>query len=119
MLNRCTFIGRLTSDGTLRYTPSGVATYSFTIAVDRNFKNSNGERDTDFIQVIAYRQLAELGANFLSKGKLCCVDGRLQIRSYEKDGVKHWVSEIIADTIQFLSPKDNSYGTESDESTPF
>jgi single-strand DNA-binding protein len=119
MLNRVILIGRLTRDPELRYTQGGTPVTRFTIAVDRNFKNSNGERDTDFIQVIAYRQLAELGANFLSKGKLCCVDGRLQIRSYEKDGVKHWVSEIIADTIQFLSPKDNSYGTESDESTPF
>lgn len=108
MLNRVVLIGRLTKDPELRYTPSGVAVATFTLAVDRNFKNSNGERDTDFIPCVVYRQLAELCANFLSKGKLASVDGRLQVRSFEgQDGQRRWVTEIIAENVQFLSPKEN------------
>lgn len=108
MLNRVVLIGRLTKDPELRYTPSGVAVATFTLAVDRNFKNSNGERDTDFIPCVVYRQLAELCANYLSKGKLASVDGRLQIRSFEgQDGQRRWVTEVIAENVQFLSPKEN------------
>jgi single-strand DNA-binding protein len=71
-------------------------------------KNSNGERDTDFIPCVVYRQLAELCANFLSKGKLASVDGRLQVRSFEgQDGQRRWVTEVIAENVQFLSPKEN------------
>jgi single-strand DNA-binding protein len=108
MLNRVVLIGRLTKDPELRYTPSGVAVATFTLAVDRNFKNSNGERDTDFIPCVVYRQLAELCANYLSKGRLASVDGRLQVRSFEgQDGQRRWVTEVIAENVQFLSPKDN------------
>ncbi|HVJ49134.1 single-stranded DNA-binding protein [Desulfitobacterium sp.] len=108
MLNRVVLIGRLTKDPELRYTPSGVAVATFTLAVDRNFKNSNGERETDFVPCVVYRQLAELCANFLSKGKLASADGRLQIRSYEgQDGQRRWVTEVIAENVQFLSPKEN------------
>lgn len=108
MLNRVVLIGRLTKDPELRYTPSGVAVCSFTLAVDRNFKNSNGEKEADFIPCVVYRQLAEITANALSKGKLAAVDGRLQIRSYEKDGQRHWVTEVIAENVRFLSPKDSN-----------
>lgn len=120
MLNRVVLIGRLTKDPELRYTPSGVAVATFTLAVDRNFKNANGERDTDFIPCVVYRQLAELCANYLSKGRLASVDGRLQIRSYDaQDGQRRWVTEVIAENVQFLSPKDNGgsgTGTSSNNS---
>lgn len=107
MLNRVVLIGRLTKDPELRYTPSGVAVASFTLAVDRTFKNSNGEREADFIPCVVYRQLAELCANYLSKGKLAAVDGRLQIRSFDgQDGQRRWVTEVIAENVRFLSPKE-------------
>lgn len=106
MLNRVVLIGRLTKDPELRYTPSGIAVTTFTLAVDRNFKNANGERDTDFIPCIVYRQQAESCAEYLAKGKMASVDGRIQVRSFEgQDGQRRWVTEIIADNVQFLSPK--------------
>lgn len=107
MLNRVVLIGRLTRDPELRYTPNGVAVASFTLAVDRNFKNAQGERETDFIPCVVYRQLAELCANYLAKGKLAAVDGRMQVRSYDgQDGQKRWVTEVIGENVRFLSPKD-------------
>lgn len=108
MLNRVCIIGRLTKDPDLKYSQSGTAIANFTLAVDRNFKNSQGERETDFIPCVVYRQLAESCANYLSKGKMASVDGRLQVRSFEgKDGQRRWVTEVIAENVQFLSPKDN------------
>jgi single-strand DNA-binding protein len=107
MLNRVVLIGRLTKDPELRYTPSGVAVASFTLAVDRNFKNANGEREADFIPCVVYRQLAELCANYLAKGRIAAVDGRLQIRSYDaQDGQRRWVTEVVAENVRFLSPKE-------------
>jgi len=106
MLNRVVLIGRLTRDPELRYTANGVAVVSFTLAVDRGFKTAGGERETDFIPVVAWRGLAENCANYLSQGKLAAVDGKLQIRSYEaKDGTRRTVAEVIADDVRFLSPK--------------
>ena len=111
MLNRVILIGRLTRDPELRYTPSGVAVASFSLAVDRNFKNAQGEREVDFINIVVWRQLGENCANYLSKGKLAAVDGRLQIRSYDaKDGTKRTVAEVIAEDVRFLSPRDSSEG---------
>lgn len=107
MLNRVVLIGRLTADPSLRYTPNSVAVCSFTLAVERNFKNAQGEKETDFFNCAVYKQLAELCANYLAKGKLASIDGRIQIRTYnDKDGQKHWVTEIIGENVQFLSPKD-------------
>lgn len=127
MLNRIVLIGRLTKDSDLKYTPNGVAVCNFTLAVDRTFKNANGEREADFINCVVYRQLAELCANYLSKGKIAAVDGRLQIRSYDgQDGQKRWVTEVIGEKVRFLSPKDhapdiNDVGTEIslDSDIPF
>lgn len=117
LLNRVVLIGRLTKDPELRYTPNGVAVTNFTLAVDRNFKNAQGEKETDFFTVATYKQLAELCANYLAKGKMASVDGRIQIRTYnDKDGQKHWVTEIIGENVQFLSPKDG--GGEGAESRP-
>lgn len=118
MLNRVVLIGRLTKDPELRYTPSGIAVASFTLAVDRAFKNSNGEREVDFIPCVVYRQLAELCSNYLAKGKLAAVDGRLQIRSYDgQDGQRRWVTEVIAENVRFLSPKDGQAGAAAHTST--
>lgn len=125
MLNRVVLIGRLTKDPELRYTPNGVAVTSFALAVDRNFKSAQGERETDFINIVVWRQLAENCANFLAKGKLAAVDGRLQIRSYEgQDGQKRTMAEVIAENVRFLSPKEDDarqmnmtgqrYGNEED-----
>lgn len=109
MLNRVVLIGRLTKDPELRYTPSGVAVASFTLAVDRNYKNAKGEREADFIPCVVYRQLAELCANYLAKGRIAAVDGRLQIRTYDgQDGQRRWVTEVVGENVRFLSPKDNN-----------
>jgi single-strand DNA-binding protein len=109
MLNRIVLIGRLTKDPELRYTPSGVAVAQFTLAVDRSFKTKDGQRETDFITIVVYRQQAENCAQYLSKGKLAAVDGRLQIRTYDDNsGQRRWVTEVVADTVRFLSPRDGT-----------
>lgn len=111
MLNRVVLIGRLTKDPELRYTPNGVAVASFTLAVDRNYKNNQGEKETDFIPCVVFRQLAELCANYLAKGKLAAVDGRIQVRSFDgQDGQKRWVTEVLGENVRFLSPKDSNSG---------
>jgi single-strand DNA-binding protein len=108
MLNRVCLIGRLTKEPELRYTPNGVAVSNFTLAVDRNFKNAQGVRETDFLPCVAYRQLAELVANYLDKGRLASVEGRIQVRSYNaQDGSKRWVTEIICENVFFLDHKKN------------
>ena len=94
----------------MRYTPSGVGVTTFSLAVDRDFKNAQGEKETDFINIVVWRQLAELCANYLSKGKLAAVEGRMQNSNYEKDGVKHYRTEVVADNVQFLSPKEHGSG---------
>lgn len=118
MLNRVVLIGRLTKDPELRYTPSGVAVASFTLAVDRNFKNANGEREADFIPCVVYRQLAELCANYLAKGRVAAVDGRLQIRTYDtQDGQRRWVTEVVAENVRFLSPREGGNSGHSSSSS--
>lgn len=110
MINNVTLVGRLTKDPELRYTPNGVAVCRFTLAVNRTFNNSNGERDADFIQVVLWRKAAENAANFLKKGSLAGVTGRLQTGSYEgQDNKRVYTTEVIGDSIQFLEPRgDNS-----------
>jgi len=109
-MNRACLVGRLTKSPELRYTPNGKATCDFTLAVDRKFKNAQGEKETDFLncKVPPYKdKLAELCANYLSKGKLAAIEGQIQVRTYtDNDGKKHWVTEIIAEDVTFLSPKD-------------
>lgn len=103
MLNRVILIGRLTRDPELRYTPAGVAVTQFTIAVDRPFSGNNGEREADFIPVVTWRQLAETCANYLRKGRLTAVEGRIQVRNYENnEGKRVYVTEVIADNVRFL-----------------
>lgn len=113
MLNRVILIGRTTTDGELKYTPSGVAVYNVTLAVDRPFmKNGNKETDfipVDFIPVVVWRQLAETCANYLRKGRLTAVEGRIQVRNYENnEGKRVYVTEVIADNVRFLESNRDS-----------
>ncbi|WP_139990858.1 MULTISPECIES: single-stranded DNA-binding protein [Paenibacillus] len=114
MLNRVILIGRLTRDPELRYTPAGVAVTQFTLAVDRPFTSGGqGEREADFIPVVTWRQLAETCANYLRKGRLTAVEGRIQVRNYENnEGKRVYVTEVIADNVRFLeSNKDGGGGS--------
>src|SRR5690606_1907883 len=103
MLTKAIIIGRLTKDPELKHTQSGVAVTNFTVAVDRNFKNAQGEYDTDFIPVVVWRQQAEHCCKYLGKGRLVAVAGRIQVRNYDdKDGIRRYITEIVADEVQFL-----------------
>lgn len=103
MLNRVILIGRLTRDPELRYTPAGVAVTQFTLAVDRPFSSNQGQREADFIPVVTWRQLAETCANYLRKGRLAAVEGRIQVRNYDNnEGRRVYVTEVIADNVRFL-----------------
>ncbi|GIN21963.1 MAG TPA: single-stranded DNA-binding protein [Bacillus bacterium] len=106
MMNRVVLVGRLTKDPDLRYTPNGVPVANFTLAVNRTFTNQQGEREADFINCVVWRRPAENVANFLKKGSLAGVDGRLQTRSYDdQDGKRVYVTEVVADSVQFLEPR--------------
>jgi single-strand DNA-binding protein len=102
-------IGNLTRDPELTETPSGVSVCRFSIAVSRDFTNSDGERETDFFNIVVWRGRAENCGKYLKKGNKVAVIGSLQTRSYEdKDGVKRYVTDIIADEVEFLTPKQAS-----------
>lgn len=106
MTNRWVGVGRLTKDVELRFTPQGVAVANFTVAINRTFKNANGEYDADFINVVAFKKTAENVANYTKKGSMVAVDGRIQTRNYENnEGKRVYVTEIVADSIQFLESK--------------
>ncbi|EPR8620763.1 single-stranded DNA-binding protein, partial [Listeria monocytogenes] len=109
MMNRVILVGRLTKDPDLRYTPAGAAVATFTLAVNRTFTNQQGEREADFINCVVWRKPAENVANFLKKGSMAGVDGRVQTRNYEgNDGKRVYVTEIVAESVQFLEPKLNA-----------
>ncbi|HLW58822.1 MAG TPA: single-stranded DNA-binding protein [bacterium] len=107
MLNRIHLIGRLTRDPELRYVTNGHPMAQFTIAVDRDFRNSAGDRDADFIHCIAWRKLAEQVGQYCARGRLVAVEGRLQTRAYEaQDGSRRRVTEVVGDRVWFLdSPR--------------
>lgn len=106
MLNRSILVGRLTKDPDLRYTASGVAVANFTLAVNRPFSNQNGDREADFINCVIWRKPAENLANYMSKGSLVGVDGRIQTRNFEgTDGKRVFITEVLADSVQFLETK--------------
>ena len=106
MLNNVSLVGRLTKDVDLRYTPSNVAVATFTLAVNRTFKNENGEREADFINCVMWRQQAENLANWAKKGALIGVTGRIQTRSYDnQQGQRVYVTEVVAETFQLLESK--------------
>jgi single-strand DNA-binding protein len=105
-MNKVILIGNLSKDPELSTTTSGISVCKFDIAVQRRFENANGEREADFFKIIAWRGLADNCRKFLSKGKKAAVVGSLQTRTYDdKDGVKRYVTEIVADEVEFLSPK--------------
>jgi len=109
MINRVVLVGRLTKDPEFRTTPNGVEVTNFTLAINRNFTNANGEREADFINVITFRKQAVNVNDYLSKGKLAGVDGRIQSRSYEnQEGRRVFVTEVVADSVQFLDTKGNN-----------
>lgn len=111
-MNKCIFIGNLSKDPELSTTPSGVSVARFTIAVSRRFANADGERETDFINCIAWRGIAENLAQYCHKGDKIAVVGALQNRSYEtNDGTKRHISEIIADEVEFVWSKKNGENT--------
>jgi single-strand DNA-binding protein len=123
-MNNVSLVGRLTKDVDIRYTQNGNATARFTVAVDRKFTNSVGQREADFIPVVAWKKLAENVANYCVKGSLVGVSGNINVGNYEKDGKKVWVTEVIANEIKFLSsPKNNENGQQNNQgkvhSNPF
>lgn len=129
MINRVVLVGRLTKDPELRYTPNtGIAVTTFTLAVNRGFTNQQGDRDADFINIVVWRNAAENCANYLRKGSLAGIDGRIQTRNYETpDGQKRYVTEVVAENVRFLDSKPksesqdhfSSFGQEVDEDVPF
>lgn len=105
-MNRTILVGRMTRDPELKYTPTGVAVANFTLAINRPFKNAEGNNEADFINIVVWRKPAENTAQYTKKGSLVGVDGRLQSRSYgDKDGKTVYVTEVVADSIQFLDTK--------------
>ena len=131
-MNKVILIGRLTKDPDLRYTQSGAAVCSFTLAVDRPF-TQGGEKQADFINIVVWNKAAENCAKYLAKGRQAAVEGRLQIRSYDgNDGQKRWVTEVVADRVEFIGGNqgggasrgydDGGFGTEivfDDDDVPF
>ena len=107
-MNKAILIGNLTRDPELTTTPSGISVCRFTIAVSRRFANAEGEREADFINCVAWRGLADNVSKYVKKGKKICVSGSIQTRNYEaQDGSKRYITEIVADDVEFISPRDS------------
>ena len=105
-MNKVFLIGRLTRDPELRYTGSNIPVATFSLAVNRNFTNQNGEREADFINIVVWRKQAENCKNYISQGSQVAIDGRIQTRNYEdQNGQKRYVTEVVADNVQFLDTK--------------
>ena len=105
-MNKVILIGNLTRDPETRSVPSGVTCCSFGLAVNRRFNNAQGQRETDFFNITAWRQLGDLCMRYLSKGRKVCVEGSIQIRTYDaQDGSKRTAVDVIADSVEFLSPQ--------------
>ena len=129
MLNKVILIGRLTKDPELKYSTSNVAVTSFAIAVDRRFVKSGEQRQADFINIVAWRQTAEFICKYFAKGQMINICGSLQVRQWEKDGVKHYATEVIADEVNFCGdkgqatqqtqPSDGFAEVEEDDDLPF
>lgn len=111
MLNHITIMGRLTRDPELRRTQSGVAVASFTLAVDRDFKSQSGEKETDFIDCVAWKTTAEFVSKYFAKGRMAVVEGRLQLRDWtDKDGGKRRSAEVVAGSVYFGDAKPEGGG---------
>jgi single-stranded DNA-binding protein len=120
MINNVVLVGRMTKEAELRYTPSNIAVATFTLAVNRDFKGENGEREADFINVVLWRQAAENLANWTKKGSLIGVTGRIQTRNYDnQQGQRVYVTEVVADRFQLLESKgDNQGQTQQQNAAP-
>ena len=127
-MNKVFLIGRLTRDPELRYTGSNTAVATFSLAVNRNFANQNGEREADFINIVVWRKQAENVKNYLSQGSQVAIDGRIQTRSYDdNNGQKRYVTEVVADNVEFLGSKSsqsnsgntNNFANNNAEPTPY
>ena len=106
MLNKVVIMGRFTKDPELRRTGSGTAVTSFSLACDRDFKSQSGDKETDFIEVVAWKNTAEFVSKYFSKGRMAVVEGRLQIRDWtDKDGGKRRSAEVVADNVYFADSK--------------
>ena len=114
-MNKVVLIGRLTRDPELRYTQSNIPSATFSLAVNRNFQNQNGEREADFINIVMWRKQAETAKKYLAKGSLIAVEGRIQTRNYDgQDGKKVYVTEVVADNFEFLESKAQRASMNSD-----
>ncbi len=117
MLNKVVLIGRLTRDPELRYTTSGIPVARFTLAVNRNFTNQQGEREADFIPIVVWRGQAETSARYLNKGRLVAVAGRIQTGSYDTpDGQRRYTTEVVADEVRFLDWREGKTDTSTGSS---
>ena len=120
MLNHITIMGRFVRDPELRRTGSGIAVASFTLAVDRDFKSSNGgDKEVDFIDCVAWRQAGEFVSKYFTRGRMAVVSGRLQIRSWtDKDGNKRRTAEVVADNVYFADSKSENAASGTQQSAP-
>ena len=118
-MNKVCLVGRLTAKPELRYTGSNVAYTRFTVAVNRTFTNSNGQREADFIGTIAWRRQAENICQYLDKGSLVSIDGRIQTGSFtDKDGMRRYTTDVVADNVQFLESKKQGNSAVNDMPVP-
>lgn len=118
MINNVVLVGRLTAAPDLRKTPSNVSALQGTLAVNRNFKNQNGEREADFINFQAWRGTADIIAEYCGKGSLIGITGRIQVRNYEKDGQRRYVTEVVAENVTLLESR-NSQGSQQNQGNSF
>jgi len=117
-MNKVVLIGRLTRDPELRYTGSNTPVATFTLAVNRNFSNQQGEREADFINIVVWRKQAENVKNYLTQGSQVAIDGRIQTRNYDdQNGQKRYVTEVVADNVQFLDTKASREQRQSNSSS--
>jgi single-strand DNA-binding protein len=108
-MNKIILVGRLTKDPEVRTTSAGFNTVNFTVAVNRNFKNKDGNYDADFLPCVAFRQTADFISKFFKKGNMICLDGRVQTRSYDaQDGSKRYVTEVVVENVEFVGGKNES-----------
>lgn len=114
-MNKVILVGRLTRDPEVKYTTTGKMVATFTLAVDRAYTANREQRETDFVPIVVWGNTAEFCGNYLNKGSKILVDGRLQIRSYEKDGQKRYVTEVIANSVDALERKSSTGTNESQQ----
>lgn len=111
-MNKVVLVGRLTRDPELRSTSAGISTANFTVAVNRNFKNKEGNYDADFVSCVAFRNTADFVSKYFKKGNLISLDGRIQTRNYDaQDGTKRYVTEVVVENVEFVGGKNENSGS--------